>query len=203
LFIVIIDYGVGNFSSIKNAFKKLGYDAIVSNNAIKIKQADLIVLPGVGSFDFAVKNIELFKLRKLIVESIKDHSKTILGICLGCQLLAEESEESDKKGLGLVDGTVIKLKKSNILPHIGWNDVTFKDTNLSGKYYFSHSFHIVLNDVDNKFATCFYNEPFNAVYKNKNIFGCQFHPEKSGQIGLDFMQYILNFCQSNIKRIQD
>lgn len=208
--IVIIDYGIGNVRSIFNAFSSQGLDPILSNNSEVILKADGLVLPGVGAFSHAMKNLKKYGL----IDIIKDYAKTekpLLGICLGMQLLLEGSEEFGyTDGIGLVKGKVIKLpiNKSNKakLPHISWANIDTKaiawdntilnDVHLNSEMYFIHSFAAnIENENEILSVTNYFDITFCSSLKKGNIYGCQFHPEKSSKVGLKIINNFIKICK--------
>jgi glutamine amidotransferase len=206
--IIIIDYGIGNIKSIYNAIKINGYNPIISNDTKKILNADRIILPGVGAFRVGMENLQNFGLTETIHDFVKK-GNPFLGICLGMQLLLDESEEFGfTKGLGLVKGRVVKLPSINTskekLPHISWNEInqtneqSWNETILDGikfksDVYFVHSYVAVPKSAKDVLATTKYSGvEFCSAIKNENIFGTQFHPEKSGNIGLKILNNFLN-----------
>jgi len=192
--IAIIDYGVGNLGSVLNAFKYLGYDCVVTSNKEEILNADKVVLPGVGAFKDAM---DAFREKGFVdvINKVIENNKPILGICVGMQMLFEYSYEYGKhEGLGIFKGNIIKFDDFNYkVPQIGWNQIKVKDDNkllkgLDGKYvYFVHSYH-----VDNSEYTISETEYANCIYPSavnyKNIYATQFHPEKSGEVGLQILK---------------
>ncbi|MDD5431184.1 MAG: imidazole glycerol phosphate synthase subunit HisH [Candidatus Pacebacteria bacterium] len=200
---VIIDYGMGNLFSVENALKTLGGDIKVSGKPEDIRAADRIILPGVGAFPDGMKNLKNLGLVEILREEVLEKRKPFLGICLGMQLLASEGEEHEPtKGLGFIEGRVRRFQtdeKKFRIPHIGWNDVLagkdsilFKDLE-NPVFYFVHSYHFVPEDKDNIAATCDYGEIFAAAVRKENIFGVQFHPEKSQKSGLKLLENFLNY----------
>ena len=191
----IIDSETCNLFSIKNALEKVGAKTNVVSNYKDLNEANALVLPGVGSFKEAMSNLKKKKLIKPILNHINSNKK-FLGVCLGFQLLFETSEEFGKsKGLGVLKGKIksFEKKKINSIPHVGWNLVNFKNKNFSSKknelFYFVHSFYV--EPKEKKIVSSTTNlDGFNfcssIIYKN--IFGCQFHPEKSGEKGLNFLK---------------
>lgn len=210
--IVIIDYGIGNVKSIINAFENQGQKIILSRERDIILGSDGIILPGVGAFSHAMHNLNKYGL----VSIIKDYAKTgkpLLGICLGMQMLFDESEEFGiTKGLGLIKGKVIKLpvKHSNEikLPHISWSGIFQNKTNWGNTIfnnitngcdmYFVHTF-VAKPDNDNEILSIsqYFNVEFCSSVKNGNIYGCQFHPEKSAENGLRVIENFINVCKKN------
>jgi len=201
--IVIIDYGISNLTSVANAFSYLGEKTIISNKAQDIKDAEKIILPGVGAFGDGMKNLKELGLIEVLNEEVIKNGKPLLGLCLGMQLLADEGEEGGLiKGLGYIQGKVKKLepKDKNLrVPHIGWNDVFLKKDCplLSGlkeyeDFYFVHSYHLVPEE-DVTVGTCEYGEKFVAVVQKNNIFATQFHPEKSQRPGLKILKNFIKY----------
>ena len=193
--IAIIDYKAGNLFSVKNAFDKLGVDTIITSDVDVIKNADKLLLPGVGAFENAMNHLQELKLDKLIVDEVKS-GKPFLGICLGMQLLFNSSEEYGyHEGLNILDGKIIHFNFKHALkvPHMGWNSITnCKDTklffNLENQFvYFVHSYHLVTENKDYKKIMTNYGYDFCSAREYKNIFATQFHPEKSGEVGLSIL----------------
>lgn len=193
--IAIIDYKAGNLFSVKNAFDKLGVDTIITSDVDVIKNADKLLLPGVGAFENAMNHLQELKLDKLIVDEVKS-GKPFLGICLGMQLLFNSSEEYGyHEGLNILDGKIIHFNFKHALkvPHMGWNSITnCKDTklffNLENQFvYFVHSYHLVTENKDYKKIMTNYGYDFCSAIEYKNIFATQFHPEKSGEVGLSIL----------------
>ena len=201
--IVIIDYGMGNVGSILNMIRSIGADAIISSNVSEIRKAKKIILPGVGAFDHAIQNLNNLNLVKILNEMVIDKKTPILGICLGMQLLTKRSEEGKLKGLGWIDAETIRFKsdkKSSLkIPHMGWNEVEikqesplFRDMYAEPKFYFVHSYYIKCNNVNNVLTTTPYGIDFASSIMKGNIFGVQFHPEKSHKFG---MKLLKNFAE--------
>lgn len=200
--IAIIDYGVGNLFSLTSSFKYVGADVTVTSDPEEIKKADKIILPGVGAFGDAIKKLKDTGLDKIVTEEA-NNGKPLMGICLGMQLLFEKSYEyGEHNGLGLLKGSVVPMEnyidKSLKIPHIGWNALSIKKESPLFKYlkngdhvYFVHSY--FAKDCDESLlATTEYGKELTAAVAYKNIYGCQFHPEKSGDIGLKILKA---FCE--------
>jgi glutamine amidotransferase len=196
--VAIVDYGVGNLFSLKSSFAAINVEVVVTDSPEVLKQADSIVLPGVGAFEDAANKLRESGLDKVIIE-LANSGKPLLGICLGMQMLFEESYEYGcHKGLGLIKGAVKPIKdvipKDLKIPHIGWNPLIYKKETPLFSYinngdcvYFVHSFYAADCD-ESVVAVSEYGAPLTAAVQNKNVFGCQFHPEKSGKVGLNILK---------------
>ena len=201
--IAIVDYGVGNLFSLRSSFKAIGADAVFTSDEKIIKSADKILLPGVGAFEDAAKKLRDTGLGEVVVSQVKE-GKPLLGICLGMQLLFERSFEFGcHEGLGLIPGDIVpfegKIDKSLKIPEIGWNQLTlnkesplYKDFSGGEFVYFVHSYYA---ECDRNYVSAFseYDVVFPASVEYENVFGCQFHPEKSGKTGLKILE---NFCKT-------
>jgi glutamine amidotransferase len=198
--VVVIDYGVGNPGSILNMLKKLGADAKLSCDRDDIQRADRLILPGVGSFDRGLAELRSRGLEELLTEEVTVRRRPILGICLGMQMFARSSEEGQAPGLGWLDAVTQRLHpQPNLrLPHMGWNWIRpiggehslFRGLN-QPRFYFVHSYHVVCRDADDVLATCRYGDEFVCAVRRGNIFGTQFHPEKSHRLGLQVLKNFL------------
>ena len=199
--IAIIDYGVGNLFSLKSSLESVGADAVVTGDEAIIKSADKIVLPGVGAFRDAADKLKKKHMDDVVHEMVQ-RGKPLLGICLGMQLLFEKSYEyGEYDGLGLLKGNIRPIAdvipKNLSIPHIGWNSLDIKKASPlyenvdNGEYvYFVHSYYAA--DCDECVAaTADYGAPLTASVEHENVFGCQFHPEKSGKTG---MKILKAFC---------
>lgn len=196
--IAILDYGIGNIGSILNMLKHISVEAIITNNPNDIETADKVILPGVGSFDTGMKKLAESKF----IDQIKIHAlqkkKPLLGICLGMQMLGRGSEEGVLSGLNIIPFNCIrfKLDPSNLkIPHMGWDIVNIEQPDLitnnlvsTQRYYFVHSYHAVCDNSDNVLFTCDYGYKFPAAVKSGNIYGFQFHPEKSHLFGMALLK---------------
>jgi glutamine amidotransferase len=194
--ITIVDYGMGNLRSVQKAFHKLGIDAVISQDPKEIAQAEKLVLPGVGAFRDAIRELTA----KDMADPVKDHiasGKPFLGICLGLQLLFEVSyEDGEWEGLGVVSGEVQRLKDFPELkiPHMGWNSLqiqgnpaVFQDIPNGSHFYFVHSYHVVPKEESLIAARTTHGQSFVSVIAKDNLFATQFHPEKSQRWGLKLL----------------
>ena len=198
--IALIDYGLGNISAFANVYKKINIPVIIAKNPEQLSGADKIILPGVGSFDFAMQRLNQSGMRETLDELVLLKKVPVLGICVGMQMLALSSEEGKLPGLGWIDGEVKKFNpvtfsQDAFIPHMGWNDVTsvikmplFENLDQNARFYFLHSFYFHCNRSENIIATTDYGIKFSSAICNKNIFGVQFHPEKSHQWGIQLLK---------------
>ncbi len=204
--IAIIDYGAGNLQSVRNALDFIGCPGTITSDPAEILSADGIILPGVGAFGSAMAEME----RKGLTETIKSAAKSgkpFIGICAGMQLLFEESEESpDVPGLGVLKGRVLLFPadKGLKIPHMGWNSIkTKKESRLLGKLsgspymYFVHSYYVKAEDQEIVSALSDYGTTFDAAVEQENLFGCQFHPEKSGTEGISILRRFAELAGGN------
>lgn len=192
--IVIIDYEVGNLASVKNALDKLGAKSVISNDPEIIKEATALILPGVGAAGQGMRNLKKQGLDKVVIDEI-NKGKPFLGICLGMQLLFEDSEEGDVKCLGVLKGSVKKFKKMKKVPQIGWNQIDlekessfFKDIKDKSYFYFVNSFYCSPQDKEVVAAVTTYGETFSSIVQKDNVIGVQFHPERSGKAGFKLLE---------------
>ena len=199
--IAIIDYDAGNLKSVEKALQFLGQECVITRDFHEIKKADKVILPGVGSFGDAMSQLKKYELDKVIHE-VAAEQKPFLGICLGLQLLFEGSEESEGvEGLHLLDGEILRIPEQELLkiPNIGWNSLDLQNNgrlfeNLNGNpfVYFVHSYYLKAREESIVKATIEYSTHIHASVEKDNIFACQFHPEKSGTVGL---QILSNFAK--------
>lgn len=200
--IVIVDYGMGNLNSVKRKLDRLSMDSKISSNSIDLLNADKIILPGVGHFSNAMENLTQLKLIEPLQEIALNLKKPILGICLGMQLMAKFSQEGNVAGLGWFDAEVVRFKISDTLkykiPHIGWNQISIsKESALMegivelSEFYFVHAYHFKNNCREDLLNTTKYEYDFTSAIEKNNLFGVQYHPEKSHVVG---EQLLLNFC---------
>jgi glutamine amidotransferase len=204
--IAIIDYGMGNLRSVQKGLERVGFDAVVTRDLGQIEAARGVVLPGVGAFSACMENLKKFGLVEVIRETVR-RQKPFLGICLGFQLLFSESEEfGTEKGLELFSGRVVGFSARDDLkvPHMGWNridklgDSPFLDGISSGDYvYFVHSFYVAPDDSSIIATTTDYGAPFVSSIATDRLFACQFHPEKSQELGLRILANFGRFVKDN------
>ncbi len=193
----IIDYDAGNIKSVEKALQALGEEAVITRDRNVLLHADRVILPGVGAFGDAMGKLHLYGLIEIIHE-IVNRGTPFLGICLGLQLLFEKSEESENvAGLGLLQGEIIRIPESNGLkiPHIGWNSLNFphegrlfKGIEEEAYVYFVHSYYLKAADEGIVKATTEYGVTIHASVEKDNLFACQFHPEKSSEVGLQILR---------------
>ena len=198
--VAIIDYDAGNIKSVENAVRFLGHEVIVTSNAEEILSADHIILPGVGAFGDAMKRLNKAGLEETIRQAV-DREIPFLGICLGLQLIFEESEESPGvKGLGLLPGRIRRIPEGGgrKVPQIGWNDLSFPRSSRlfagipEGSYvYFVHSYYLEAGDPADVAARTEYGVSIDAAVEHGRLFACQFHPEKSERIGMQILENFL------------
>ena len=205
--IAIVDYGVGNLFSLKSSLAAIGAEAIVTKDEALIRSAEKIILPGVGAFEDAMNKLKASGLADVVKDEVKK-GKPLMGICLGMQMLFEKSlEYGEHEGLGLIPGEVVPIgdviPTDLKIPHIGWNALKFKGENPLFKYikdgdcvYFVHSYYAA-NCDDYVTATAEYGAELTAAVRNGNVYGCQFHPEKSGNVGLNILRA---FCESQVEK---
>lgn len=195
--IAIIDYDAGNIKSVEKAMTLLGQEAVITRDKSKIMSADHVILPGVGNFKDAMEKLEHYELVP-IIEDVCKKGTPFLGICLGLQLMFESSEEAPKvKGLSLLKGNIVKIPEGEYkkIPHMGWNNLKltgdgrlFKEIDNDPYVYFVHSFYLKAEDEQIVKATTEYNVTIHASVEKDNIFACQYHPEKSSDVGLKMLK---------------
>ncbi len=196
--IAIIDYGVGNVGSIANMLRKAGADATITADPGQIERAGKIVLAGVGSFDSGISRLRERGFVDLLNRKVRDGGTPLLGICLGMQFFGRGSEEGAEPGLGWIDAEAVRFKLAPEtglkIPHMGWNALDLATGATEGvapdaRFYFVHSYHLVCHDERDVFARTTYGYPFVSAVRRGNIFGVQFHPEKSHRFGLALMEW--------------
>lgn len=193
--ITIVDYGLGNVLAFANMYKRMNMEARVAGNAETLRQADKIILPGVGAFDHAMERLEASGMRATLDEMVLKNKVPVLGVCVGMQIMADSSDEGSLRGLGWVSGRVRAFKNAEAaarlpLPHMGWNDVApdsdgglFKELERDARFYFLHSFYYECVAQEHVAAVAQYGMPFHCAIHAGNIYGVQFHPEKSHHFG--------------------
>lgn len=200
----IIDYGLGNLGSIYNMLDVIGEDPIITDNPKKLHECDRLILPGVGSFDAGMKNLEEKSLINCLNKEVNE-GKPILGICLGMQLLGRKSEEGSSAGLCFIPFDTVKFSfygnTKLKIPHMGWDIVSFTQENkllsdITGKqrYYFVHSYYAKCDSEKNVLMMCDYGYEFAASVVNENVYGVQFHPEKSHDFGMRLLKNFVEKC---------
>ena len=199
--VAIIDYNAGNLKSVEKALAAVGQESVITRDFHTIMSADHVILPGVGAFGEAMEQLKKFELDK-VVREVVDEKKPFLGICLGLQLLFEGSDESKGvEGLHILDGKILRIpdKEGLKIPHIGWNSLDlqnegrlFQGMKQNPYVYFVHSYYLKAEDESIVKATCDYSTCIHASVEKDNVFACQFHPEKSSDVGLAILK---NFTQ--------
>jgi glutamine amidotransferase len=198
----IINYNLGNPKSIKNMLAYLGIESKISANHADIASADRLILPGVGHFQHGMEQLKQLGLIDVLKQEVLENKKPILGICLGMQLLTRHSEEGNLAGLGFIDAQTKKFELQDAtlkVPHMGWNTVEFKKdspmntgVSINPRYYFVHSYFVDCANQADILCTSQYGQEFVSGFQRENIFGLQFHPEKSHKFG---MELLANFCK--------
>jgi imidazole glycerol-phosphate synthase subunit HisH len=202
--IKIIDIGVSNVKSVENMIRRIGFATEVQNEPKELNRNDFYILPGVGAFDEGIRNLEAKEWREFLIEAAKKEI-SILGLCLGMQLLCDGSEEGSLSGIGIVPGRIKKFSEklptgnSRKVPHMGWNNVEFKkNTNdwlklgtENPRYYFVHSYYYSDIDSDSAIGYSNYEEPFVSAIKHGSVIGLQFHPEKSHKFGMELLKTLI------------
>jgi len=198
--IIIVDYGMGNLGSIYNMLKHLGIQATITSKISDVELADKLLLSGVGAFDNGMRSLADLGLLPILNRKVLENKTPVLGICLGMQLLTEKSEEGERPGLGWIQGKTVRfsfLKNDGHLkiPHMGWNTVDLKKANplLEGmfaepRFYFVHSYHLVCDRPEDVVCLTNHGYDFASIVNRDNIFGVQFHPEKSHKFGMKLLE---------------
>jgi glutamine amidotransferase len=202
--LTIVDYGMGNHGSIFNMLRKIGGDAKVTSKIEDLRNAERIILPGVGAFDNGVRNLGKNGLTETLREIVIQEKRPVLGICLGMQLMTKFSEEGILPGLGWIDAKTVRFRFERSdnplkIPHMGWNTVSvvrenalFKDINVHSRFYFVHSYHAVVHDESDILTKTRYGYDFVSSFQRENIMGVQFHPEKSHKYGMALLKNFLD-----------
>lgn len=198
--IVIIDYGVGNINAFVNIYKSIGVDVKIAKSTLGLANATKLILPGVGHFDYAMDRFNTSGMVEVVTDLVINKKIPVLGICVGMQMLAKSSEEGLLLGLGWVDATVKKidssmLKQTTRLPHMGWNDIQVSTNNPlllklenKARFYFLHSYYFQCNNYEDSIAITNYGSKFSCAVNHNNIYGVQFHPEKSHHFGIQLLE---------------
>ena len=197
--IALIDYGLGNIKAFATIYKRLGVEVILASCSSDLKNASKIILPGVGAFDWAMKCLTISGMREALDEEVIGNKKPILGVCVGMQIMGKKSEEGEQDGLGWIDAEVVKFDipntgKNTRLPHMGWNEVkpTVSDPIWAGidnsEFYFLHSYFFKPKFENDAIAVTNYGLEFTSAVKYENIYGTQFHPEKSHGAGVNVLK---------------
>lgn len=200
--ILILDYSAGNIQSVRKKVERFQQDVVVGNEPKLLEQASKIILPGVGHFGNAMQQLQRLNIQDTLNEQVLVKQKPILGICLGMQLMAKHSEEGNVDGLGWVNGTIQRFQVKDTLkhkiPHMGWNSVSVKKESAlmrnipeESEFYFVHSYHFATEDESIVLNTTDYSYPFVSAFEHNNIFGVQYHPEKSHDTGMQLIQNFL------------
>lgn len=201
--LVIIDYGMGNIRSVEKVLIRIGVEYKISSSLNDIETAEKLILPGVGHFKNGIENLKQKNIYNILNKKILENKTPILGICLGMQLFTKHSEEGNLDGFGWVDATTKKFNVANHnlkTPHMGWNNLNIKKKPLifegvlpENSFYFVHSYFVKCNDNEDVLSTTEYGEEFVSSFQKNNIYGVQFHPEKSHSAGLHILN---NFCKN-------
>ena len=193
--ITLIDYGVGNINAFANVYKRLNIETRIAKTSEDLESADKLILPGVGSFDYAMTQLNNSGMRERLDQLVLKEKVPVIGICVGMQMMANRSDEGACEGLKWIDADVVKFDPSRIdyvtkLPHMGWNDVTptkpnnlFKELEEDSLFYFLHSYYFKCNDMQDSIAISEYGDSFTCAVNRDNVYGIQFHPEKSHHYG--------------------
>jgi glutamine amidotransferase len=202
--IAIVDYGLGNIQAFVNIYKRLNIPVVFARTAEDFEGATHIVLPGVGAFDWAMERLNASGMRSTLDHLVLDARRPVLGVCVGMQMMANRSDEGSALGLGWFDAEVFRFDESRIqgrthLPHMGWNDVApkyesglFQEMGVGRPFYFLHSYYFAPNDINDVLATTDYGDRFASAVRRQNVYGVQFHPEKSHGWGI---QLLKNFAR--------
>ena len=202
--IAIIDYGAGNIASIRNMLKRLGKDSVLTSDPAVLGDAEKLILPGVGHFDYGMEKLEQSGIVPMLNHRVLEEKIPILGICLGVQLFTQRSDEGVRPGLGWIDAETIafdrsRLKQTDRVPHMGWStlDVTrpsriFMPLDAAARFYFVHSYHLRCRQREDVIGQVSHGYPIDVAIEHGNIFGVQFHPEKSHRFGMEVLRNFTN-----------
>lgn len=200
--VTLVSYGLGNIQAFAHIYHRLGISVEIADTADRLARAERIILPGVGAFDWAMARLLRSGLRETLDDLVLNRGVPVLGVCVGMQMMAQRSEEGVLAGLGWIEGDVVRFREETVketgLPHMGWNDLSlsssgglFRDI-VSPRYYFLHSYFVAPRNPEHVLATAFYGGEFAAAIGHRNIFGTQFHPEKSHAWGIELLR---NFAE--------
>ena len=203
--LAIIDYGVGNISAFINIYKQLNIPLIRATEVNNLNDVSKIILPGVGHFDYAMQKFNDSGMREKVDDLVLNHQIPVIGVCVGMQMMANSSDEGSEKGLGWIEANVVKFKGEKIdinlpLPHMGWNDIQptknklFINLQQNPKFYFLHSYYFNCHSQENIIAKANYGHEFTCAANKKNIYGVQFHPEKSHCFGIQLLKNFAELC---------
>ena len=202
--IAIVDYGAGNVASIANMLKRLGQAAVLSSDPAVLEQADKLILPGVGHFDYGMEKLEASGIIPLLNRRVLEEKIPILGICLGLQLFTRRSDEGVRPGLGWIDAETIAFDRNRLgltdrIPHMGWSTLEvvrssriFTPLDAAARFYFVHSFHLQCQQREDVIGQITHGYPIDVAVERGNIFGVQFHPEKSHRFGIEVLRNFVN-----------
>jgi imidazole glycerol-phosphate synthase subunit HisH len=201
--VTIVNYGLGNIQAVVNIYKRLNLPVAVADSTVELARAEKIILPGVGAFDWAMTKLHESGMRECLDDMVIVKKRPVLGICVGMQMMARRSDEGELPGLGWIDAEVKRFDETTFdqkthLPHMGWNDVQPRDTGClfkgmpSPRFYFLHSYYFAPGNPGDVLAITDYNGSFASAVRSGNVFGSQFHPEKSHQWGI---QLLKNFAE--------
>ena len=193
--IKIVNYGLGNIDAFLNIYKRFGIEAQTANNSDELLSSDKIVLPGVGAFDYAMKRLNESGMRETLDDMVLNKHVPVIGICVGMQIMAKRSEEGIAGGLGWFDAEVLRFKDESLLvPEMGWNTVEHNENSIfeglaeHPRFYFLHSYYFKCNNADDVIGTSDYGITFASAVNKRNIYGIQFHPEKSHSSGVKLLE---------------
>jgi len=201
--VAVVDYGVGNIGSVINMLRRLGADTSLAATPEEVSCARALILPGVGAFDNGIRSLRERALEEPLRERVMNQGVPILGICLGMQLLTRSSEEGTEHGLAWLDAQTIRIPDHGLpVPHMGWNETKCYDSELftdlkapETRFYYVHSYHVVCNKTEDVSAEVHYGVDLVAAFHHENIFGTQFHPEKSHRFGMQVLQNFLRCAE--------